>query len=903
MSHESTVRSWTLEEWERLCEHPSPFVRLWVAKAARNYLDRKSRSALLPRLLQEEEPQICYHAETDLLNTPFPELGEWYLLIALRHTSEWVQVSSALRTLAAIGDADRLSSWLDEIRVELATPGQEKEFFLEQLFLLPEYLALLPLDAAGPVAEKAHEILLERKLEEEDLAEGRAEDISHALAGLLLSHPRPREVLDFLGQLDISQEMSESLAEVMGDSDWAISFLEDRDDSEEPDDTPDWDIWDDLEEDEEDELFEDEDEDDLFSKEAYDEDDIEGMDDEWDLDEEEGGLAGLNLDFLQKYLPADFLSDWEDCPLQGPRLCLQHAARLMRGSPSRTGEAEGLPGWTSHDFSRLERAYALLEILAYPDLLTASRPDDFEECAVLLLVLISAGRTCIGRSVEDFSREEMLSLISRDRPNMLLDRAFSTFLDSGAKDADPSFREILLERARAALSDFGSAWTKRVLSLGPVYGLEELIPGIVHIFHGDTDELNDEDLTFLENTIIAFGSSRIWEEHRKQSGERENSPYFLEEMRTWQLFLIQKAPCPEALEWLRVNLYTLIQQDEVETLETVCDTGDPRFISELQPLLAEDEDSRGEVFQTLCRLHGDDRAFGPEKEDLLWDTSRGRHQKMLEKAQFILRGIPRPSSSQRERVQLRCDNCGGVFHNQPERIVIYPQRHADGNVEIDIGGELGCKSCGAAVDRLRVTAFGRQQIADSAFPSLSQLDMEADTEVLTGNRDSTKQVLVWPKNMTALGEPVATIGEGLGQYEHHLASDPEDPGLCVGKANLLTRLLRLGEARAYYLRALENDPYCLDALQGMYSICSRQGREDEAWDWLQQAYSQLSRGSVVRANPNDLKREISQFYSREASRLGMAPEQPLKSRKHRVKRNDPCPCGSGKKYKKCCLEK
>lgn len=30
------------------------------------------------------------------------------------------------------------------------------------------------------------------------------------------------------------------------------------------------------------------------------------------------------------------------------------------------------------------------------------------------------------------------------------------------------------------------------------------------------------------------------------------------------------------------------------------------------------------------------------------------------------------------------------------------------------------------------------------------------------------------------------------------------------------------------------------------------------------------------------------------------PVEPIKSEKSEVGRNDPCPCGSGKKYKKCC---
>lgn len=30
------------------------------------------------------------------------------------------------------------------------------------------------------------------------------------------------------------------------------------------------------------------------------------------------------------------------------------------------------------------------------------------------------------------------------------------------------------------------------------------------------------------------------------------------------------------------------------------------------------------------------------------------------------------------------------------------------------------------------------------------------------------------------------------------------------------------------------------------------------------------------------------------------PVQPVKNEKKDIGRNDPCPCGSGKKYKKCC---
>lgn len=33
-----------------------------------------------------------------------------------------------------------------------------------------------------------------------------------------------------------------------------------------------------------------------------------------------------------------------------------------------------------------------------------------------------------------------------------------------------------------------------------------------------------------------------------------------------------------------------------------------------------------------------------------------------------------------------------------------------------------------------------------------------------------------------------------------------------------------------------------------------------------------------------------------------APAAPLRKPFRRVGRNDPCPCGSGKKFKRCCIE-
>ena len=849
MTEPSLPSSWPLEQWKRLSEHPSPFVRLWVAKTAPLHGEGEARVDLLRTLLEDEKPLVRHHAERGLLETAFPELAEWYLHIALRETSLYGQVSSALMKLALIWDWDRLLTWLDETYAELPKLGPGKEIVLQHLFELPGYLVLMPRSQAEPVAERLHKIVRELRDKEEELFEEHEEIIVHALAGLLLSHPRPREILDFLGQLEVPMEMSESFSAIMGDEDWAERLYKDEDSEEESDPSKDPDRG-----------------------------------------------------FLLEHLSRDFLNAWEAYPEQRPQICLDHADRIVQEVLPGDDQA-GMPhGISPDDFSRLERVHSLLKLLTDPELALDSRPDDLEECALLLLLLLSAGRTCLGRTEEDFSRREMLSVIAEDRPDMLQDRRFLSRLESAAKDTDTFFREMLLEQCRSALSDYGPAWTKRVLGLTPTYGLEELIPEIMELLQKNRAPFHDEDISYLEETLGAFGSPRIWQEHVHQGDIQP--PSSAEEDYWTTLFYIQKAPCSEALDWLLHNLPTLLQQDEMEALEAMGRSGDPRFIPVLQPLLAEAEDERKEVFQTLCRLHGDIRALGPEEEKLLWERREARHREMLETSSSVLQGTWPSFSQQRERVQLRCERCGAVFHYRPERIVIYPSPPDDDReLAMDIGGEIACKSCEAPIAHLHLTTNGHFQIMASAMPHISQSSLQTDLDIIAENRESDKQILVCPQGQTILEESVASMGEGIEKYDQHLALDPQNPSLLVGKANILKRLKRLTEAEACYREALQSDPNCLDALIILYHLCTNQARENEAWEWLQRAYNALPRGTVLHSDPDTSKRELAQIYAIEASKRGMTPDQPIKTRKHRVQRNDPCPCGSGKKYKKCCLEK
>jgi preprotein translocase subunit SecA len=78
-----------------------------------------------------------------------------------------------------------------------------------------------------------------------------------------------------------------------------------------------------------------------------------------------------------------------------------------------------------------------------------------------------------------------------------------------------------------------------------------------------------------------------------------------------------------------------------------------------------------------------------------------------------------------------------------------------------------------------------------------------------------------------------------------------------------------------------------DLLRRGYAVSGVRDRDAVA-DWLRLVCEETGR-------PQE-----AHDFARRASAIG-APAPPSPARMAKAGRNEPCPCGSGKKYKKCCL--
>jgi tetratricopeptide (TPR) repeat protein len=270
---------------------------------------------------------------------------------------------------------------------------------------------------------------------------------------------------------------------------------------------------------------------------------------------------------------------------------------------------------------------------------------------------------------------------------------------------------------------------------------------------------------------------------------------------------------------------------------------------------------------------------------------------------------------------LRCAACG------------YVRRHDVGKVYVDQGtlekrqtGEetpysefviaraITCPKCGA-VDQydlageanLTLTAELLKMVASRKGSDLPGVDGE--------------ERIAFTRFTVADGQEMHPYA-GLEMYRQQVAEHPADAGLRSRYANVLTFLGRRDGAREHYEAAAQADPANVEAHTNLGRLAREAGDNEEARRLFPHALDLLLTSTLPETEQEEYARYIAaaleEMTEEDLARLGVRrraadsavpPRQdapavvqpgPLPRQARRVGRNDPCPCGSGKKYKKCC---
>ena len=166
------------------------------------------------------------------------------------------------------------------------------------------------------------------------------------------------------------------------------------------------------------------------------------------------------------------------------------------------------------------------------------------------------------------------------------------------------------------------------------------------------------------------------------------------------------------------------------------------------------------------------------------------------------------------RLALECRACRRTYRYEVESVYLDPEQ---AGAEPFIQDRIQCRGCGRW-DDYSLTPEARAEILAESLRLLSH--------ALSGEKT--------PRSPISLVSSGLQDGrrmhpeEGLRDYERRLAEHPDDPALHLGRANLLRFLKRFEAAEAAYGRAIELDPYTVEAHASLAQLAAEHGDIVEA---------------------------------------------------------------------------
>jgi tetratricopeptide (TPR) repeat protein len=245
-------------------------------------------------------------------------------------------------------------------------------------------------------------------------------------------------------------------------------------------------------------------------------------------------------------------------------------------------------------------------------------------------------------------------------------------------------------------------------------------------------------------------------------------------------------------------------------------------------------------------------------------------------------------------LDLRCPECGDVNEYRVQRIAVDPGAP---NATPLVAQEFACASCGTWAE-FELTAEARLAV------TAELIKLAADSEA--GLAGKSKVLIRAEVPLDGRGRPVgevvshckAAVAKNLGSIADWLRL-----GLCYHQVLCRPRL-----GLKYAERALRLEPNAVEAVIQKADALARQGDDAPAFELLDHALASKDHWRFFLTDvstPAQVAGQFARLYNELRRQLGRADRLSLHGSflgaSRKVGRNDPCPCGSGKKYKKCCL--
>jgi hypothetical protein len=344
-----------------------------------------------------------------------------------------------------------------------------------------------------------------------------------------------------------------------------------------------------------------------------------------------------------------------------------------------------------------------------------------------------------------------------------------------------------------------------------------------------------------------------------------------------------------ALKFAIAHFQGLFREDQQSWCSLAAAVPDQQLIDLIEPHVRRQQPIIDGCFYLMCVLTGYEHADLQQ----IGERVRTHRQRVLERqAAFAAGNFRDPESS--IALTLRCENCGDV--NRYEVRSVVTSSSISGPAYF-IGDDLPCVSCGEWVD-FEFTKEAQMQMMGALLRRL--VSVRAGQDVNVGPLRIIDVHYRWETRPAP--EVMAEIKAAVARY-------PQDVVNRLRLARFQHVFGRLGRARECYGRALLIEPDSLEAGLGLAQIMADTGEPRRAFDKLCELLDRKGRWCFFRTDelaPQGLTENFVRLFNKLHSQLGMHERALLHASAvqdtAKVGRNDPCPCGSGKKYKKCCRD-
>jgi SEC-C motif-containing protein len=316
---------------------------------------------------------------------------------------------------------------------------------------------------------------------------------------------------------------------------------------------------------------------------------------------------------------------------------------------------------------------------------------------------------------------------------------------------------------------------------------------------------------------------------------------------------------------------------------------DPRLVALLEPHLKRQQPAIDECFCLLSALTGHEN---PDLERIGERIRTRRQRDSARRAAFAAGDFREPDGSL--ELSLRCEKCGDVNLYEIKSLIVGTSQSG---ADCFVGDDIACVSCGAWAD-FELTPDAYLQSMGTMVRRLMAADAGHDV-----GKGPMKHIDVKYRWQT---RPAPEV---MAEIKEAIARNPRDIVNHLRLARFQYVCGRRGRARECYAQALLIEPDSMEAALGLAQIAADAGEQRTAFDQLCSLLDRKSRWRFFRTAElplQGLTEDFAELYNKLHAELGIRDRAllhaPARQGSAKVGRNDPCPCGSGRKYKKCCSE-